>query len=462
MSHLSAYEEIERVASSSSSNADSDDGLRQLVDSFEEQYRINEAILLSSMNSRVTECTNVKQVLVGSRSDYLKFMYRILKKAAEVQTCIHKLKKRLEFMSKLCKGPNEYFSHLRGVTDLSEIYNSFLLEIVNRREFTSDYEEFINQAITEVSEMRRVETLRREDYIRKFGVDLPQMFLAIVPSIKEKPPFLNATLTSSQWLPEIEKVDLPAELLDSVVRSGKKQMIVDSRRLLELERENDRLRRELEALRSVSVSDQEQQSKCEINTTPTSKLDLYHNSPKCVVQDRSGRDVSRDFSLGAAMSALSSVVQMVEGNGIIDVRLASNNVRPFLSIGSDNAGDDIQSVLSLVQRYLDGISRHSEELQLLLANSRDEIENLSPTRNRGSIVDALLETQQQLTMSEMRTEPKISFRQFSVGDIALFCPVNIDRDIYTAFNVACPHRYLSSASLRSFRESPREGRNRYF
>lgn len=468
-SHLSAYEEIERIVASATcaqpseggsvDSASADDGLRQLVDNFEEQYRIHESVLLSSMNSRVTECTNAKELIVETRSNYLKFMYKILQKSAEVQTFIHKLKKRIEFMAKLYKGHNEYFAHLRSVSNLPDIYNSFLLEIVCRRQFTSRYDEHISRVTSEVNEMRRVEILRREGYIRKFGSDLPQLFFAIVPSIKEKPPFFNPSVTASQRLPELDVNDLPGEMAEEMAATVLQHPTTsDSGRVLELEEENARLRREIDAMRLAAEEKQTAGSfPAPAPASPAEPVTVRSRS--CMVLRSDSNNSNRDFSLGAAMSALSSVVQLIQSNTIVKIPHPASTVSSgFLSVGNENTLCDIESVVDLIKKYISGVEGHIEGLQLLLASCRDEQDVLS-AQNRLSSQD----DQFSVGLSgcaESPTEPKISFRKFSVGDIALFCPVNSGKDVYIAFNLACPFRYLSPASLNSFREGAKEGKNR--
>jgi len=53
---------------------------------------------------------------------------------------------------------------------------------------------------------------------------------------------------------------------------------------------------------------------------------------------------------------------------------------------------------------------------------------------------------------EVPRDPKISFRRFDLGDVALFLPTGGDgRKAYLAFHHGCPHRYLSPASVEAIR-----------
>lgn len=61
----------------------------------------------------------------------------------------------------------------------------------------------------------------------------------------------------------------------------------------------------------------------------------------------------------------------------------------------------------------------------------------------------LMESEQDLSDSF-----KISFRSFSVNDLALFLPTSAPgsdvQRVYLAFHLGCPHRFLSEESISSF------------
>jgi hypothetical protein len=58
-------------------------------------------------------------------------------------------------------------------------------------------------------------------------------------------------------------------------------------------------------------------------------------------------------------------------------------------------------------------------------------------------------------------DDKISFRNFKVGDIALFMHEDIkDEDTFMAFHMGCPCWYLNKQSVREFRDSERRRREK--
>lgn len=40
------------------------------------------------------------------------------------------------------------------------------------------------------------------------GAHLPPLFFTMVPSLRDKPPFLNITVTEDQWVPEVQAADI--------------------------------------------------------------------------------------------------------------------------------------------------------------------------------------------------------------------------------------------------------------
>ena len=56
----------------------------------------------------------------------------------------------------------------------------------------------------EVAGLRVAETSARESFMRSFGAHLPPIFLYMVPSLKDKPPYFDPRLTEAQWLPDVD------------------------------------------------------------------------------------------------------------------------------------------------------------------------------------------------------------------------------------------------------------------
>ena len=399
-----------------------------------------ETSILVGMESRTNSCSEVKEKVTEVRTSYAHFMHRILKRSAEIQTSIHKLKKRLELISKLYKGHNEYFAHLRGVSNLSSIYDAFIVEVVRRRQFSVRYEQVIGSLTSGVATLRENEILRREAFLSEFGSDIPAIFHSIIPSIKEKPPFFSATLTASQWLPEIYESDLSIELANRLRAEAIPSLASaeDAERLAFLEDENIQLKQELEALKKV------------VTNTAFASCSLANASSNAVGTpiDTIG---GREMALGAAMSALSTVVHLIESSDYDGSPQAPSR---STTLGGDNC-EDFTSVVELIRHFISGVKAHISELRTHVGEAQDQIADLTASLSCQEQDLSVAKSIMAMSSGEVQDDmiPKISFRSFSVKEIALFCSARLGSDAYVAFNVACPNHYLSLQSLNAFRES---------
>ena len=477
-SHVSSFDELDRVVAllRSEGNDDEkgtlDEGLRKLVDNFEQQFKMHQDVLLPAMQKRVERCTKFREDILSIRTAFTEHMYKSFKKSGEEQTKIHKLKRRIEMMAKLYRGQNEYFRHLKGVSNLSAVYDAFIVEILRRKEFSSMYADKIDTSLNEITSLRKEETVKREKFIRKYGNDIPAVLMNIVPSIREKPPYLTTSLTAEQWLPDIDMSDLsPTQstrlnrikesLGSSEERSGSRNSdnninmkhdedvspqgnddviegLDDSSHkdpsVEALQHENRVLKRELEELRA----------KMSTYDTKNNSSQGHPSSP--LHQSRS----ESELLFASLLSTLSSITAMVETN-------PTNIVVPTANVDTTdmNFGN---AAMEMVQYYVDAVDTQFHEMNeeicklrsIVRENQRDAV---SPTNQ-----NALSKETEACFNSSFRDQQKISFRSFEIGDIALFCPVNSSKDAYVAFNLACPCRYLSPDSLRSFREEVKDGK----
>ncbi|CEG46170.1 hypothetical protein F443_07841 [Plasmopara halstedii] len=95
-----------------------------------------------------------------------------------------------------------------------------------------------------------------------------------------------------------------------------------------------------------------------------------------------------------------------------------------------------------LETNFDVIEKRVEEL---LTSAESEASELSKRRSDLSLVESELDTKDSF---------KISFRSFSVNDLALFLPTSAPgseaQRVYLAFHLGCPHRFLSEESISSF------------
>ena len=179
---------------------------------------------------------------------------------------------------------------------------------------------------------------------------------------------------------------------------------------------------------------------------------------------------SRDFSLASAMSALSSIVHMVENQqqqqqqqqqpqSSSSLLLSSSKSPEFLSGGDENASD-FEFVVLLIKSYLLDVTNKNFEFGTTISDLKTKTELLqNKISEQDEIIRSYENGKKENTLVPQNTDahPKISFQSFAVGDIAFFFPMKAGSDIYVAFNSACPCRFLSPHSLNSFRERAKAG-----
>jgi len=390
--------------------------------------------MLHGMESRVLECARAKDNVAELRSQYLPVIQRILSRVVEVQTMLHKFKQRVELMKKVSTGHNEYFVHLRSIVDLPVTYQAFLLEIVRRREFSAVYSEAIGELDSQITALRDSETLQRAAFMRVYGNDIPPILSSVVPSIKHKPPFITLTSSGEQWLPEVTESDLDAESLQAVRQQnqhlsscfGKKAYdelsLEYSRRMALLMEENLKLKNEIEAL----------SQKTDVRVDAAPERPVPH-----------GQD---NIALASAMSALSSVVEMVSQHSISSTSSTFLPGKGFLT-SEKNLGADAELVVGMVRQFITGVDQQIKVFKDQVTSAEETVDAaLSSSVSQGPSVSTV-------DVHAGQTEDKIAMHSFSIGDVALFFPTNT-QGIYIALNTGrFRHRYLDPESLQAHKDA---------
>jgi hypothetical protein len=150
------------------------------------------------------ESMQIKDLFAETKTAITKNIYYTLRDISAVQTDIQfKLKKGMELMTRWRQGHNGYFQHLERIRSLPEAYATFLHEMIRRGKYTQDFEVLVKTSVDSISAFRSEETSQREKFMADMGSCLPPIFFDMVPSLVEKPPFFNATITDRQPIPDI-------------------------------------------------------------------------------------------------------------------------------------------------------------------------------------------------------------------------------------------------------------------
>ncbi len=120
--------------------------------------------------------------------------------------------------------------------------------------------------------------------------------------------------------------------------------------------------------------------------------------------------------------------------------------------------NDLEIVSSIYDRIIEGLNNsvdidQSVLLENIIKKSQILTEKVSSLLGSKSQTNILIKSDDHNQKIDMHDPPKISFKSFHIGDIALFFPANAGKDIYIAFHSGCPHRYLSISTLQTFRQN---------
>jgi hypothetical protein len=173
------------------------------------------------MEQRVVAVKAIKLEVEDSQNALVRAIYSTMRRIARFQTDIqYRLKRDVEWMRKWTSGHNEYFKHLEHLAQLPGAYQHLLHEIVRRKAYNGVFEGDVSGAIDKIGALRSGEIRERELFMSSFGLCLPPVFFRIVPTLKDKPPYFNPSVTEEQWLPDVHYDDLNRQELMGLDSSG--------------------------------------------------------------------------------------------------------------------------------------------------------------------------------------------------------------------------------------------------
>jgi hypothetical protein len=474
-----------------------------------ETIRIHQETILSSMLKLCEISLRLKNEVGQSKGNMTKCLFSRITLIAFIQTDAQKLLERLLQMKKWYKGRNEYFSHLEHVAHLPSAYKAFLHEIMRRRKYHSDLESKISTFTESLNLIRAEETSYRKEFMQRYGRNLPPVFFEMVPSLVEKPPYYNAEASNIPMLPLISDDDILslqqqmqvtlqlsdggkgeaqvpevtssssaiATTADAVVAGGTKQTInydelaaenqILKEKIAELTRELELSRQQVDqqafALRqaadqtaaTVTASadqnadvDAEEHYKRLVSVLSEGLMSIKSSLVGEILQKLSDiADPSESASFDDSLIlGESQVDDAIKAKALIDRIL--NLIKQLKLTISRKFGKDVQVsylsisillILSWLARYL------RQNLSFKIQTLEDELENKSRmTEIRSMDVSSTMKSSSSRSSAVDTDEIFISVTNFVENTIALFIYRN--PTTYIAFNVHCPHRYLSQVT----------------
>lgn len=160
-------------------------------------------------------------------------------------------------------------------------------------------------------------------------------------------------------------------------------------------------------------------------------------------------------SMRSCMSAVVSVMEEVHRSGVGSSSSSSGGGAAAFASSSLPPSASAQQLVNAVD----------DAASLVKARLRDLATELQASKEGGKEgqVTTTTTTPALPPSPPLRQHAKISFREFNVGDVALFLPTSHQGEnrVYLAFHTNCPHRYLSHESLEGLRGGKEGGAGRF-
>lgn len=472
------YESAKRSILEALQHQPGDDGLRKAVPEvlsrLDTLHSDQVAPIARALEERSGKILEIKATFEASHSALQELLFSTLRKVSQLQYTIQQVTAYLTTLKRARPTQEEAFQHLEHIISLPSAYQGFLAEIMRRRLYLRVFESKVQNATNDLAEFRNQETKLREEFMREHGRKLPPLFLELVPSLQEKPPFFspNITQSTSQWLPEIT--------VEDVLEANEQALSVS----LHAE-DSAKLREMLEALESKVTAPKEEED---------GGGSLIFNEDPAFAQNAQERYHAMEYQNSLLLGRVSSMSARIEQ---LEAQLQQAGLSiPNVSSESKQSVEQLPTVaqapaaVAQDSHPVDSGDKTAQELKDIcsaleaviaedppLWGTQPEVDSSEPLSDfaramglirhvQTSAKDAVEHLQQQLQRSNAECErlsqqvgsnalapPKIAFREFNVGDVALFMPTSPhDPKIYVAFHMACPHRYLSPHSLEAFKQ----------
>lgn len=457
----------------------------------------------------VTDIVACVDNIASKKAATFKRVQLTLRQISISQSKIRDFENSLAVFREALAAQKKHFYELEHLDKLPESYAACLKEISRRLKYGRFFSDRIQSMAEELAQLRENEVQHREEFLRSYGQHLPRDFVA---GLAEKPSHCEFRMRPfDQSLPLIEDEqelalngDKERSLSDEFVDCEDHDNFSDStknvdllqERCKELEARVLKLTTELEQTRKHSYFDgsgSESIARSDISKTSAREYDGLCEFPLVV-------------ALAETAGGLSSSIEATRPN-LLDQELAT--VRR--NIDGDNKDATITQLESENQQFLLNAAAFEEEIQERSKREKQLKENQSKLQQTLIDLSSTVRAQRMffvrlLKLLELPVEPqtlenvhsdayldanynvietrvkellasvesesrqselclvesehdtndsfKISFRSFTVNDLALFLPTSAPgsdaQRVYLAFHLGCPHRFLSEESISSF------------
>lgn len=379
----------------------------------------------------------VRDVVVAKRA-HTRVVVGRLRTVSSLQSTIR------DFNTRVSALRSQLAAHAAAVEELSHVrnmplaYEAALSEVARRRTFGRQYVAKVEEVAESLARMRGNEVRYRERFLRRHGSNLPK---DLFPGLNERPP--HAEILTQALDVALPAIDLPVapkraplreedDTVDALASpegetadTGANSDEFSRERMLAMEHENATLRAELASMASLRFAVSQ-------HITPVPAVALLA-APGGVALAGAGAGNEAPPPCGGDGDG-PEALQTAIADAI--ARLNRLSLAASESAQAGAASGSLSPTLGTLQHCVHRVSGEFTSLLSTVSRLESEVAGLQSLRDR------------------------ISFREFSAGDVALFFPMMPSptapapqRRLYVAFNERAPHHFLSEESTSAFRAS---------
>jgi hypothetical protein len=389
-----------------------------------EEMSTASAHILPSMQSDDALLVELMKRVADAKTRAMKRMKFRLREVSVTQSGIQRVNSSVVVLRDALAQQCENMTHLEHVSELPESYRDFLSELRRRRAYGSAVTSSSTAMMERLASMRSDEVKAREKFLRGSGRHLmPPFFEIFAPTLATPPPLFTPQLPSMNEMETLPDVGPPVSGSSSdqpmqgnasadVPTSG----VSSASSLTAASQPPPHAEQEGDPMMATGTIPEEGQ--------PEDQLIVS-------ADEQSGNDIIVEPSGGATEDAERKT--LAYENAVLRQALER--------LGGKTPRAYIEEARSADERGSKGKQADNVEIQKLRKELQDAKDQVAKAN------EALVEAKKQ----DPNESDKISHSSFEVGDIGLFMLTGrgtAGKRTYLAFHTNCPHRYLSTDSIK--------------
>ena len=383
--------------------------------------------ILPSMQSDDAVLAELMRKVADSKTRAMKRMKVRLREVSVAQSSIQRVNSSVVVLRDALAQQCENMVHLEHVAELPASYRDFLSELRRRRAYGGAVTSTSTAMMERLASMRADEVKAREKFLRGSGRHLmPPFFEIFAPTLATPPPLFTPQLPSMnemETLPDVGASDAP-------VSGSSSDAPMQGNASADVPRSGVSSASSLTAASQPPPQAEQEDPMMATGTIP--EEGIPQDQLIVSADEQSGQDIIVEPHGGAAADAERKT-------------LAYENA--VLRQALERMGGKTPRTYIEEARTSDAVEHKKEEAGTFieLAKLRKQLQDAKEEARKAN--EALVEAKKQ----DPKESDKISHSSFEVGDIGLFMltgRATAGKRTYLAFHTNCPHRYLSTDSIK--------------